>query len=301
MPSSVEIAGRRRSYVTLPGYRLGMKPANAGLTYPAEVYTRDEIEQLLAALGRGNSGARDRAAVVLMWRCGLRIAEVLALYPHDVDLANRIVIVRRGKGNKRRMLGIDPQAAAVVELWMVRRQELGLTSRQPLICVFSGATKGKAMHDSCLREKIKDAGARAGVGGGRGAGAWGKRVSPHCLRHTFASELAREGVSLPLIMALLGHSDLRVTSRYIHGLSPWEAIDAARARTWAPLAHQPVVAAQQPDEVAQRLGAAAVGRGVALPRLTAEHAGGPDVGLEGVVDLADEPGGGVAGAPSLAV
>jgi site-specific recombinase XerD len=232
--SSVLIAGRRRSYVTLPDYRLGMKPANAGKTYPAEVLTRAEIHQLMAALGRGNAGARNRALVVVLWRCGLRVAEALALYPKDLDLDRGTVTVLHGKGDRRRVVGIDPEAAAVVEKWLARRSRLGVNGRHPVFCVISAPTLGKAMYSSAVRESLKHAGVKAGLD---------KRVHPHGLRHTYASELAREGVGVNVIQKLLGHNDLATTARYLDHLTPWEAIDIARGRTWAPLASGPVVPA----------------------------------------------------------
>jgi site-specific recombinase XerD len=225
MPSSVLVGGRRRSYVTLPGYRLGMKPGNAGNTYPAEVLTRDEIHRLMACMGRGPSGARNRALVAVLWRCGLRVSEALALFPKDVDLAAGTVTVLHGKGNRRRVVGIDAEAGAVLEVWLVQRRKLGLTGRHPLFCVISRPTIGKAMYSSVFRESLRDAAARAGID---------KRVHPHGLRHTFATELAREGVSLVLIQRLLGHGDLETTARYVSHLTPWEAVDALRGRRWAP-------------------------------------------------------------------
>ena len=238
MQGSVLIDGRRRSVVTMPGYRAGMKPANAGKLYPAEVPSRDEIHRLMAALGRGAAGDRNRAAVVLMWRSGLRIAEALALAPKDLDLAAGTVTVLRGKGGRRRVVGIDPEGAAVIALWLERRRRLRIGPTRPLICVISQPTRGKPVYASVLREALKDAAARAGIN---------RRIHPHGLRHAFASELAREGVPLPLIKQLLGHASLATTERYLAALSPWEAIDAVRARRWAPVAPpaalEPILAA----------------------------------------------------------
>jgi len=223
---SVLIDGRYRSAVTLPGYRCGMRPANAGKTYPFEVYSREQINRLLAAYGRGYAGARDRAAVVVMWRCGLRVAEMTALMPRELDLDAGTVTVMHGKGDRRRVVGIDPQAAAVVDGWLRKRARLGLGARHPVFCVISRPSVGKRWYTSCVRESVKDAGTRAGLT------AEGVRVHPHGLRHTYASELAREGVPLPMIQALLGHKSLATTARYVHQLAPWEAIEIAQRRRW---------------------------------------------------------------------
>ena len=227
MLSSVLIDGRRRSYITAPGYRQGMKPANAGRKFPAEVLSRDEIDRLMGALGRGHAGARNRALVVVMWRSGLRVAEALALHPKDIDLAAGTITVLHGKGDRRRVVGVDEEAGAHLRVWFEHRRQLGLTSRHPVFCVISRPTLGKPMYSSTVREALKDAGERAGIA---------KRIHPHGLRHTFASDCAREGVPLPFIQMMLGHKDLATTSRYLASLSPWEAINAMRARSWTPAA-----------------------------------------------------------------
>jgi integrase/recombinase XerD len=229
MPRSVLIDGRRRSVITLPGYRLGMKPANYGRTYPAEVLSRDEISRLLSACSRrGHCGARNRALIVVMWRAGLRVAEALALYRKDVDLEQGTITILHGKGDRRRIVGIDPQAAAVIEQWIVRRRQLGLGPASPLFCTISGTTRGRPLKDSYVREALKDLAHKAGIE---------KRVHPHGLRHTHASELAREGVPVHIIRRQLGHSSLATTARYIEHLSPWEVVQAIQQREWA--THEP--------------------------------------------------------------
>jgi len=219
-----------RSYVTLPGYRAGMHPPNYGKKYPAEPLTREEINRLLKACCRGNAGARNRAMIVTMWRSGLRIAETLALLPKDVDLAAGTVTVLHGKGDRRRVVGIDPEACAVIEQWIARRRKLGVNGRHPLFCKVSRPDIGAPVQASCFREAMKDAGARAGLD---------RRCHPHALRHTCATELAREGVPIQEIQKQLGHKDLVTTIRYIAELNPQAVIDRMRARTWAPATHVP--------------------------------------------------------------
>lgn len=225
MPRSVLINGRARSVVTLPGYRAGMKPANYGQKYPAEILTRAEIGRLLAVCSRrGHAGVRNRALIVVMWRAGLRIAEALALRVKDVDLDAGTITVLHGKGNRRRIVGIDPEALAVIERWIVRRRELGIGPGSPLFCTISGDTRGRPVKDSCVREALKDLAAKAGIE---------KRVHPHGLRHTHAAELAHEGVPVHVIRRQLGHSSLATTERYIDHLSPMDVIEAMRKRDWA--------------------------------------------------------------------
>lgn len=229
MARSVLIDGRRRSAITLPGYRLGVPPMNAGKKYPAEVLTTEQVMGLLAACSRhGHAGVRNRALIVVMWRSGLRIAEALALRPKDVNLEAGSIQVLHGKGDRRRIVGVDPEAAAVIELWLTRRKELGARPSQPLFCVISRPNVGKPMHSAYVREMLKDLAVKTGLA------EQGVRVHPHGLRHTYAAQLAREGVPVHVIRKALGHSSLATTDRYIDHLSPLEVVRTMRARTWEP-------------------------------------------------------------------
>lgn len=236
---SHDAAGDRRPAITRPEYRLGVPPANAGKLYPPELLTVDEIRALLRACGRGYAGARNRAMWVVMWRCGLRISEVLDLYPRDVDLDTGAVTVQRGKaagGTKgqrgrprQRIVGIDPEAAAVVAVWLERRRELGVNGHHPLFCVIQRPNVGKAMHSSVAREALQEAARRAGIE---------HRVHPHGLRHTHAVELYREKTPLLLIQKQLGHHHLSSTARYLDHHAPLELIEAIQARSWDASPHR---------------------------------------------------------------
>jgi integrase/recombinase XerD len=212
-----DTSGLRRGYP-------GMKPPNAGRRFPPEPLTRAEALALLGGFGRGPCGQRNRALCVLLWRSGLRISEALALYPRDVDTDAGTVRVRRGKGGKYRLIGVDAQALAVVQLWMAARAKLGLTGRQPLFCKVDARYRGGAMNAAYYRDALKRAAARAGIE---------KRVHPHGLRHTHAFELSLEGVPLNVIKAQLGHSSLATTERYINHLAPAQVVAAMQAREWA--------------------------------------------------------------------
>jgi integrase/recombinase XerD len=85
--------------------------------------------------------------------------------------------------------------------------------------------RGAPVDDSYCRQMVKRMARRAGIE---------KRVHPHGLRHSFAVECVREGLSLPLIQQALGHSSLQTTAIYLAGLSPEESLAAVRAREWTP-------------------------------------------------------------------
>lgn len=220
---SIDRRGYARSPVTKRGYRLGQEPRNKGRTFPPEPLSRREMLALLGQFPSGACGERNRALVVLLWRTGLRIAEALALYPKDVDLDRGQVAVLHGKGDRARIVGLDPAAAAMLNPWLARRRQLGLDGSHPLFCVVSSPTTGRSLHAAYVRNMVKDAAKRAGIE---------KRVHPHGLRHTHAFELADERIDLRLIRRQLGHGNLAVTARYIEHLNPFEVVEAIRARPW---------------------------------------------------------------------
>jgi site-specific recombinase XerD len=210
--------------VTLPGYRCGEHPANYGRKFPAEVLSPAEIHRLLEACPRrGAAGVRNRALIVVLWRAGLRCAEALALEPRDVDRHAGSLTVRHGKGDKRRIVGLDPAAFAVVEQWLDRRQELGVPRGAPVFCTITKGNIGQPVGGPYWREAIKRLGRKAGIE---------KRVHSHGLRHTHAVELMREGVPLLVISRQLGHTSIAITQRYLDHLEPGEVIDTMQARHW---------------------------------------------------------------------
>ena len=178
-------------------------PANKGHTYPVETLTSQEMQALLQACShRAPTGIRNRALLALLWRSGLRISEALALYPRDLDPQQGSVRVRRGKGGKARLVGLDPQAFAMVQRWLDQRHGLGLTGRAPVFCTLAG----KPLQTSYIRMLLPRLARRAGID---------KRVHAHGLRHTHAAELAAERVPINQIQQQLGHASLATTSRYL--------------------------------------------------------------------------------------
>jgi hypothetical protein len=103
----LDAAGHRRSPATMPGYHRGRPPRNKGEEYPADPPTVEEIVAVMRAVGERPDGHRLRALIVLLWRAGLRISEALALQESDLDRGRGAVLVRRGKGGKRREVGMD--------------------------------------------------------------------------------------------------------------------------------------------------------------------------------------------------
>ena len=103
----LDVAGHRRSPATMPGYHRGRPPRNKGERYPANPPTVEEIVAVMRTISDRADGHRLRALIVLLWRAGLRISEALALPESDLERSRGAVLIRRGKGGKRRELGMD--------------------------------------------------------------------------------------------------------------------------------------------------------------------------------------------------
>src|SRR5215203_3173743 len=106
----LDAAGRRRSPATLPEFHAGRPPRNKGIRYPADPPTIEEIVAVMRAAGDGVHGRRLLGLIVVLWRSGLRIHEALALAEADLDSRRGSLLVRRGKGGRRREVGMDDWA-----------------------------------------------------------------------------------------------------------------------------------------------------------------------------------------------
>jgi site-specific recombinase XerC len=186
--------------------------------YPAESYTKAECRAILDANENDWFGSRNRALIVVLWRAGLRLAEALALRPQDVDMDAMTIRVLHGKGDRARTVGFDPGTKGELQAWLDVRGHLPMEDA-PLFCT----RIGERIQQSYVRTILPRLAKKAGVL---------KRVHAHGFRHTFAVELAREGVSMINIQRLLGHASLATTSIYLASLSPEEALDAVRGRKW---------------------------------------------------------------------
>ena len=114
----LDAAGRRRSPATLPGFHAGRPPRNKGMRYPADPSTVEETVAVMRAAGETIHGQRLRALIVVLWRAGLRISGALALAEADLDPRRGAVLVRRGKGGRRREIGMDDRAWEQLQPWL---------------------------------------------------------------------------------------------------------------------------------------------------------------------------------------
>ncbi len=193
MSTLLESAGRRRSPATMPGYGAGCSPRNKGRVYPADPPRVEEIIVVMRAAGETVHGARVRALVVILWRAGLRINEALTLAETDLEPRRGSIVVRHGKGGKRREVGMDAWGWEQIEPWQRHRLQLPVG---PFFCVIDGATRGRSWSPTGARCELRRLAVEAGVR---------RRFAPHQLRHAHAVDMAREGVPLPVIQRQLGH------------------------------------------------------------------------------------------------
>ncbi len=187
---------------------------------PPDVPTEEEVRALVRACStRAPTGLRNRALIVLMWRCGLRVGEALALEPRDVDPEAGTVRVRHGKGDRSRTVGMDDQTAAVVGRWMERRRSLGFNGHRRMLCTLDGTP----VEASYVRHLLRRLGVKAGVE---------RRLHPHGLRHAAAARMARDGTPPNVIRDFLGHSSMAVTDRYLRDVAPMTVIAATQGQSW---------------------------------------------------------------------
>lgn len=232
---STDACGRLRSPASEPGFLAGRRPATKGRTYAPDPFHVEDLVKLLNAMTPQRPGdlgemssERLRALVIVLWRSGLRISEALALEERDLDRRTLTIVVRHGKGDKRRVTAMDEWGWQQLDRWLERRKTLPLGQ---VFCVLYGPTAGRAMHGSDVRRQLSEAGERAGLR---------RRANPHSFRHTHAVELWREGVDVFRIQRQLGHARMDVTANYLSGVAVSEVL-APIARRPAPMMPVPPI------------------------------------------------------------
>jgi integrase/recombinase XerD len=160
-----------------------------------EVLSSGEVRALLAAC----PNLKHRAVLMTAYGCGLRLAETLALRPEHVDCQRMVIRVERGKGGKDRYVMLPRHLLATLRRY--RR------AHRPTAWLFEGRTKGQPLSAKTIQTVFHRVRRRAGIA---------KAVGFHSLRHSFATHLVEDGVSLRVIQALLGHSNPASTQIYTH-------------------------------------------------------------------------------------
>jgi len=164
-----------------------------------------EVEDLLAAPEvRDTLGLRDRAMLELLYACGLRVSELVGVASEQVNLTQGVVRLT-GKGNKERLVPLGEEAVHWVQRYLddSRPQLAGAELARQLFIT----ARGKGMSRQAFWYRIRHYALKAGIN---------KHLSPHTLRHAFATHLLNHGADLRVVQMLLGHSDLSTTQIYTH-------------------------------------------------------------------------------------
>jgi integrase/recombinase XerC len=159
-----------------------------------------QLEALLDVPGHTLAALRARAILELLYGTGIRCAELVGLDLDDVDLDERVVRVL-GKGRKERVVPFGRPARAAVEAYLAERDKLGRSA------AFLVNARGARLTDRSVRMTVARRVRQVALD---------RRISPHKLRHSFATHLLARGADLRSIQELLGHSSLSTTQRYTH-------------------------------------------------------------------------------------
>ena len=192
------LAPRQNPLIGFPSIKAAPKKLPVTLT--------PEETQRVLALPRVDTilGLRDRAILAVLYGTGIRASECASLREGDVDFAAQTLTVS-GKGGHTRTLPMNDQVAAALRVYCRARG-----AALPTAAVFR-SRRGRAMSRGAIYERVRSCGRHARLG---------KILSPHRLRHTFATHLVRAGVGLGTIRDLLGHRQITSTQIYLHVTGP---------------------------------------------------------------------------------
>ncbi|WP_127253053.1 site-specific tyrosine recombinase XerD [Neisseria meningitidis] len=185
-----------------------LKPPKIDKNIPTLI-TEQQISRLLAAPDTDTPhGLRDKALLELMYATGLRVSEAVGLNFGNVDL-DRGCITALGKGDKQRMVPMGQESAYWVERYYTEARPLLLKGRNCDALFVSQKKTGISRQLAWMI--VKEYASQAGIG----------HISPHSLRHAFATHLVRHGLDLRVVQDMLGHADLNTTQIYTHVANVW--------------------------------------------------------------------------------
>lgn len=175
--------------------------------------TAEEVERMIEQpSSEADTGLRDRAIIELLFSGGLRVSELVAIDRDHINLKRREFMVR-GKGEKDRPVFISQSAATAVEKYLERRAD----SLKPLFVSYSGnreidnSGNFRRLTPRSIQRIIRKYALKAGIT---------KVVTPHTLRHSFATDLLMNGADLRSVQSMLGHSNIATTQVYTHVTDP---------------------------------------------------------------------------------
>ena len=179
----------------------GVKTPKAAKKLPG-VLDVDQINQLLNIKSTEPISLRDKAIMELLYSSGLRLAELVALNPIDLNIQDKSLTVI-GKGNKKRMLPIGSKAIDAIKAWIKVRSQIAAPDEEAL---FVG-NRGNRLSRRSIQSRINHWAKKNGLA---------QDVYPHLLRHSFATHLLEASGDLRAVQELLGHKDISTTQVYTH-------------------------------------------------------------------------------------
>lgn len=174
-----------------------------GMKLP-EVLTVEEIDRMVSSIDLSSpEGHRNRAIIETMYGCGLRVSELVNMRLTDIHRTEGFISVT-GKGNKQRLVPLGSVALREIDNYMDRRATLPAIIDQNILFL---NRRGKGLSRVMIFNIIKDTAEAAGIG---------KTISPHTLRHSFATHLVEGGADLRAVQEMLGHESITTTEIYTH-------------------------------------------------------------------------------------
>lgn len=170
-----------------------------------EVLSPEEVDRLESAIDLSKwEGQRNLAIIEILFSCGLRVSELVNLALNDLYLNEGFIKVR-GKGNKERLVPISPKAVQELNNWFIDRNLMRIKPGEEGYVFLNrrGAHLTRVMIHTLIKNYAREAGIK-------------KNISPHTLRHSFATALLKGGADLRAIQAMLGHEDIATTEIYTH-------------------------------------------------------------------------------------
>lgn len=197
-------------FLTLQGFvshnpTLLIEPPQLGRHLP-EVLTVQEIDAMVAAIDLNKwEGQRNRAIIETLYGCGLRVSELVGLRMSQIFEQDEYIVVQ-GKGNKQRLVPISATALEQIHLYLEQTRNNQVVKRGCEDILFLNR-RGAALSRVMIFYIVKDLCAVAGIR---------KQISPHTLRHSFATHLLEGGANLRAIQQMLGHESITTTEIYVH-------------------------------------------------------------------------------------
>jgi len=173
------------------------------------VLSRDEVERLIAAAAAkdGGQGLRLAALVELTYASGMRVSEVMSL-PLSALARDPAFLIVKGKGGKERLAPLNDAARTAVKAWLAARKDFLPRGDAANPWLFPSRGKAGRLTPRRFSQLLEEAAIAAGIDPAR--------VSPHVLRHAFATHLLEGGADLRVVQTLLGHADIATTQIYTH-------------------------------------------------------------------------------------